>query len=54
MNVTQYVGFESRIFNNRLFFKTIYYIFNPHMLEIFLQLYCMEWVHGDPQKGMLH
>ena len=26
---------------------------NPHMHEIFLQLYYMKWVPKDPQKEML-
>ena len=34
--------------------KSQQYIINPHMHEIFLQLYCMKWVHGDPQKEMLN
>ena len=29
-------------------------IFNPHMHEIFPQLYCMKRVPGDPQKEMLN
>ena len=27
---------------------------NPHMHEIFLQRYCMEWVPGDPLKEMIN
>ena len=27
---------------------------NPHVHKIFLQLYCMKWVPGDPQKEILN
>ena len=30
------------------------YMFNTHMDEIFLQLYCMKWVPGDSQKEILN
>ena len=29
-------------------------VINPHMHEIFLQLFCMKWVPGNPQKEMLN
>ena len=29
-------------------------LFNPHMHEIFLQLSCMKWVLGNPQKEILN
>ena len=31
-----------------------YNYFNPHMHEIFLQLYCVKWVPRDSQKDMLN
>ena len=31
-----------------------FHLFNPHIHEIFLQLYCMEWVLGDSQKEILN
>ena len=30
------------------------FVFNPHMHEIFLQLYCTKWVPGDSQKEILN
>ena len=27
---------------------------NPHMHKIFLQVYCMKWISGDPRKEMLN
>ena len=30
------------------------YQYDPHMREIFLQLSCMKWVPGNPQKEMLN
>ena len=31
-----------------------FYMLNPHMHEIFLQLYCMKWISRDRRKEMLN
>ena len=40
----------SRVFERFIFNS----LFNPHMHDFFLQLYCMKWVPGDSQKEILN
>ena len=37
-----------------IFLHTLIFFINPHMHEIFSQLYCKKRVPGEPQKEMLN